>query len=115
MAWFLEQPISKQLKRNIMKTKFLVLAAIAAAVLLAFSTDKGEEMRGEWAEDAKKLKKKLKKMAGDAGGQIGDLKATIAKQVEGLGSDVRDRIMAILDEGTSKAKDAKNKVAKEVL
>jgi gas vesicle protein len=97
-----------------MKTKFLVLAVIAAAVVLALSTDKGKEMSSEWAEDAKKLKKKLKKLAGEAGDQLGDLKGTIAKQIEGLSSDARERIMSILEEGTSKAKDAKSKLAKEV-
>lgn len=97
-----------------MKTKFLVIAAIAAAVVLALSTDKGKEMREDWMEDSKKLKKKLKKLAGEAGDGLGDLKKSIIKQANGLSSEACDRIMSILEEGSSKAKEAKNKAVKEL-
>lgn len=97
-----------------MKTKFLVLAAIAAAVVLALSTDKGKEVSEEWLDNSKKLKKKLRKLAEEAGSGLGDLKDTILKQASGLSAEARDRIMAIIDEGTSKAKDAKDKISKEV-
>ena len=97
-----------------MKTKFLVLAAIAAAVLLALSTDKGKEMSEEWMDESKKKLKKLKKLAGEAGGNLGDLKKTIMKQASGLSAEACDRIMSIIEEGTSKAKDAKSKAEKEL-
>jgi len=97
-----------------MKTKYLVLAAIGAAVILALRTEKGKAWSEDMLEDAKKWKKKLDEMAGDAGNQISDLKDKLSKEVAGLGSDARDRILAILDEGADKAKNAKKKLAKEL-
>jgi gas vesicle protein len=97
-----------------MKTKYLVLAAIGAAVILALRTEKGKAWSEDMLEDAKKWKKKLDEMAGDAGNQISDLKDKLSKEVAGLGSDARDRILAILDEGADKAKSAKKKLVKEL-
>ena len=97
-----------------MKTKFLVFAVIGAAIALALTSEKGEEWREDLMDDAKKWKKKLNKLAGDTSDQLADLKDVVSKEIVGLGSDARDRILAILDEGTSKAKSAKNKVSKEL-
>ena len=98
-----------------MKTKFLVFAVIGAAIALALTSEKGEAWREDLMDDAKKWKKKLNKLAGDASDQLADLKEVISKEVTGLGSDARDRILAILEESTGKAKSAKNKVSKELL
>ena len=97
-----------------MKTKYLVFIAIGAAVGLLLASDKGEEICEELAENAKKWKKKLDKLASNAGDQVSDLKKLVSKEIEGLGSDARDRILSILDEGTSTAKNVKGKVNKEL-
>lgn len=97
-----------------MKTKYLVLAALGAAAILALRSEKGKEWSEEVLKDAKKWKKKLDGLAEDATTQISDLKDKLSKEVAGLGTDARDRIMAILDEGADKAKSTKKKLVREL-
>ena len=97
-----------------MKTKYLVLAAIGAAVILALRSEKGKAWSEDMMEDAKKWKKKLNKLAGETGSQIADLKDKLSKELSGLGTEARDRILNILDESTDKAKSMKGKLSKEL-
>ena len=97
-----------------MKTKFLVFAVIGAAIALALTSEKGEAWREDLMDDAKKWKKKLNKLAGDTSDQLADLKDVLGKEIAGLGSDARDRILAILDESTGTAKSVKAKVTREL-
>ena len=97
-----------------MKTKFLVFAAIGAAIALALTSKKGEAWREDLMDDAKKWKKKLDKLAGETGVQLNDLKHIIGKEIAGLGKDAKDRILAILEEGSGTAKNLKGKLNKEM-
>lgn len=94
-----------------MKTKFLVFAAIGAAITLALTSGKGEAWRNDLMKDARKWRKKLGKMAGETGDEITALKSLIGKEISGLGKDARERILAILDESRSTAKNVKHKLS----
>ena len=97
-----------------MKAKYLVLAAIGAGIVLALRSEKGKAWSKDMIDDADKLKKKLNKLAGETGTQLGDLTTKLAKELSGLGTDARERVMAILNEGSDKAKSAKSKLTSEM-
>lgn len=97
-----------------MKAKYLVLAALGAAIVLALKSEKGKAWSKDMMDDADKWKKKLNKLADETGSQLSDLTAKLTKELSGLGADARDRVMAILNEGNDKAKTMKSKLANEM-
>ena len=87
-----------------MNSKFLVFAAFAAAGILLFTTDKGKEIREDLSDAAEDWGEKLSELAEKATCTAKDLKKLVSKEVAGLSEEARDRIAAIIDEGTKGAK-----------
>jgi gas vesicle protein len=90
-----------------MNTKLLVFALFGAAVVLLFTTDKGKEIREDIADSAEDWGDKLSELAEKASCSAKDLKNLVSKQVSGLTDEARDRIAAIIDEGSKSAKKMK--------
>ena len=80
------------------KTSFLAGAAIGLVAGLLLAPKKGEEMREELADNAKRIKGKLYKMAGQAGNELADLQEMLEDKVEGLSEDMRHRLLTVLSE-----------------
>ena len=82
-----------------MKTSsFLTGAAIGLVAGLLLAPQKGEDLREELADNAKKLKDTLSKMAGNASHELADLQEMLEDKVEGLNEDVRHRLLTVLNE-----------------
>ena len=69
---------------------------IVAGLLLA--PQKGEELREDIADNAKKLKKNLYKMAGKGAAELADLKDLLSEEVDGLSESMRHRLLTMLNE-----------------
>lgn len=80
------------------KTSFLAGAALGLVAGLLLAPKKGEDLREELADNAKKLKDKLYKMTGEAGSELDDLKEMLEKKIEGLSDDMRYRLLTVLSE-----------------
>lgn len=78
-----------------------LLMGVGLGILLA--PEKGSETREALAEGAGKLKDKFDRMMGRSGARLEDLKNMLENEVEGLGDDVRSRMMTILAEVESSA------------
>ena len=79
-------------------TSFLAGALIGLVAGMLLAPKKGEDLREDIADNAKKLKGKLYKMAGKAGNELDDLKDLLADKVDGLNEDVRYRLLTVLNE-----------------
>ena len=90
-----------------MNTKLLVFALFGAAVVMLFTTDKGKEIREEMADKAEDWGEKLSELAEKASCTAKDLKKLVSKEVGGLTDEARERIAAIIDEGSKGAKKLK--------
>ena len=77
---------------------FVAGATIGLVAGLLLAPKKGEDLREELADNAKKLKDKLYKMTGQASEDLADLKEILDKKVEGLSDDIRYRLLTVLNE-----------------
>jgi len=87
-----------------MNGKTLALLAIGAAVVLLFTTKKGKEIREDIADTAGDWKDKLGDFGSTAAKEMNTLRQKLMEELEGLSSDVRDRIVGLLDESASRGK-----------
>ena len=79
------------------KTSFITGAFLGlAAGLLA--PQKGEDLREDLTDKAKKMKKKLDRLTGKAATEIDDLRDLLEDEIDGLSNDMRYRLLSILDE-----------------
>lgn len=86
-----------------------LIAGVAIGLLTAPAT--GEETRQKIAESAEGLKKKFKSLTGRASSELDELKEIFESEVEGIGDDVRERVLKLIE--ASKA--GYNHVKKEAL
>ncbi|MDI9365312.1 MAG: YtxH domain-containing protein [Flavobacterium sp.] len=70
----------------------------------------GKETRQNIAKSAEDLKKKLKKLRGQAVDELDELKYLLETEVEGLQDDVKERVLALIN----KAKVSKNNFVAEI-
>jgi hypothetical protein len=96
------------------KQKLLLLAAAGATVAVLLSTKKGRKLTQDLADNANGWKDSLVKLAGKYGDKLTSIRDMVNNEVEGLSSDAREKINAILDEGTSSAKKVKRKVGNQL-
>jgi len=76
---------------------------VAGAVVgLLLAPQSGAETRQKISDSADQLKKKLRKLRGQASEDLDDLKAVFENEVEGLKDDVRAKVLKLIE--TSKAK-----------
>lgn len=90
-----------------MTGKVIALAAFAGAAFFLFATDKGKEIREEIGDTAGDWSDKLSELAEKASCSAKDLKKLVSREVSGLSDEARERIAAIIDEGTKSAKKMK--------
>lgn len=92
-----------------MKTgRFLTGALLGVAAGLLVAPKKGEELREDIADNAKKLKDKIQKAAGKAGSELSDLRNILEDEVSGLSDDVRGRMLTMLNETQDSARNLRN-------
>ena len=77
---------------------------------MLFTTDKGKELREDMADAAEDWGEKLSEIAEKASCSAKDLKKLVSKQVSGLSDEARERIAAIIEEGSKGAKKVSNAV-----
>ena len=79
-------------------SKFLtgVLLGVAAGLLLA--PDSGENTRDQLSDTANKWKGKLDKLLGHAEEELDDLRDYLEKNINGLTTEAKQKILSILDE-----------------
>lgn len=70
----------------------------------------GKETRENIAKGAEDLKKKIRKLRGQAVDELDELKDLFETEVEGLQDDVRERVLALIN----KAKVSKNNFVSEI-
>lgn len=93
--------------------KIIVAAStgLAAGIIIGLlaAPMSGAETRQKIADSAEELKKKIRKFTGYAVDELEDLKEVFENQVEGLGDDVRERVLNLIEQ----AKASKNHLVAE--
>ncbi len=106
-----------------MKTsRLLLIAAAGGAIALLLTTKKGKKLTsdladksGEWKDAFMKLAAEYgEKVAKVGGNKLSSLKNLVSNEIEGLSDDAREKISAILEEGTNSAKKVKSKVGSQL-
>lgn len=97
-----------------MAAKFLAGALLGLVTGLLLAPEKGETTRQNLASSAEKWKEKLDRMAGRSNYNIDDLRSFLQTNITGLSSDVKHRILTIIDEATDMAYSAKTNVGNGV-
>ena len=69
-----------------------------ATVALLLAPQSGKETRQQLVDSADTLKKKLAKFKKKSEKELDDLKGVFSQQVEGLSDDVREKVLALIDE-----------------
>ncbi len=94
-------------------SKFFAGALVGLVAGLLLAPEKGEDLRNDIAASAGKWKRKLYKVAGATGAELDDLRDILEDEVNGLSEDVRQRLLAILDESGNSAKKIKKNIISE--
>jgi X-X-X-Leu-X-X-Gly heptad repeat protein len=82
-----------------------VLAGVAIGMLVAPVS--GSEARQKIADSAGDLKTKVKDLTKKASVKLDDLRSTFENEIEGLGDDVRQKILKLMDSGRTTANNIK--------
>jgi gas vesicle protein len=94
-------------------SKFIAGAIVGVVAGLLLAPEKGEDMREDLADTAQKWKRKVNRMMGKANSELDDLKDMLGAEIEGLGDDVRKRILTILEESGKSADNMKRNITSE--
>jgi gas vesicle protein len=98
-----------------MKTASIVaFAAIGVTVGLLFTTKKGAAIREQIADTAGEWKDKVGRLSRSTVNELSDLKDVVSREVKGLGTDARRRILDILNESADSNKAIRAKVKSEI-
>ncbi|MDR0794361.1 MAG: YtxH domain-containing protein [Chitinophagaceae bacterium] len=85
-----------------------IVAGAVAGLLLA--PQSGAETRHQISDSAVDLKKRLKKLKNKANDEFDDLKEVFATEIEGLSSDVRERVLTLIEKSKASFNNLKNDV-----
>jgi gas vesicle protein len=87
-------------------TTFVLLAAVGAAALILFKTEKGAALRKDLKEKAKDKadlwKGRLSKIGNEAVDTVDELRDMLGSEMEGLSDDARTRLEKVVN-GTGKS------------
>jgi gas vesicle protein len=95
-------------------SRFIAGAIFGLVAGLLIAPEKGEDLREDIAEGAAKLRRKVSKIAGKTKAELHDLRAILENEIEGLGDDVRHRILTILEETSDGARNIQHSVVSEM-
>ena len=84
-------------------TKFLAGALLGLVAGLLLAPDKGENTRDNLANTADKWREKINRLVNRGGIGLDDLRDYLQQDISGLSSDIRNRILTILDEAEEMA------------
>lgn len=98
-----------------MASKFLAGALLGVVAGLLLAPDKGENTRQNLSDMAGDWKDRLNRIAGRGGLSLDDLRDYLSQNIDGLSSDVKHRILTIIDETTDMAYTPKPQVTNTVL
>lgn len=101
-------------KRNNMKTRFLIFAALGAAAVLLLTTDKGKKLTKNVADTTGDWTNQLRDLLNASASELNKLKSIVGHEVEGLSDDARERILNILNESKASAGRVKKSAAKQL-
>jgi len=90
-------------------------ALLGLAVGLLIAPEKGADTRGHIAETAEKWKHTWDKLVGRTGMELEDLRQIFEQEISGLSSDVRHRILTILEESRNAANRVRSEMSDGVL
>lgn len=84
---------------NAQKILIGVLSGLVAGVAIGVLTApaKGSETRQKIADSADELKRKLRRLRGQAADELDELKSVFENEVEGLKDDVRERVLKLIE------------------
>ena len=77
-----------------------LVAGVAIGVLIAPA--KGSETRQKISDSADELKRKIRRLRGQAVDELDELKSLIESEVDGLKGDVRDKVLKLIDASKKK-------------
>jgi gas vesicle protein len=78
--------------------KFLTGALVGVVAGLLLAPQKGTDLRNELSDTTERWRDQLNKLMGKSGPSVDDLRALLSQEISGLNSDVKHRILTILDE-----------------
>lgn len=89
-----------------MSTEKIIIGTVAGlvtgiAVGLIAGSSFGDETRQKIADSAENLKNKFRRFTGTAGNELDELKEIFEKEIDGLGDDVRERVLKIIEASKS--------------
>lgn len=90
------------------KSTLLVLAAAGVAVALLMTTKKGKEIRKTVADNADEWKDSWTKFAGSTGTRLTHLMDSLAHELNGMTTDAREKVLALLGNRTHNGQHIKN-------
>jgi gas vesicle protein len=76
-----------------------VLSGLVAGVAIGLLTApaKGSETRQKISDSADELKRKLRRLRGQAADELDELKSVFETEVEGLKDDVREKVLKLIE------------------
>jgi gas vesicle protein len=86
-----------------------LVAGFAIGILTAPA--KGQETRQKIADSAVNLKKKLYRLTGKTSDELDELKEIFENEVDGLGDDVRERVLRLIEASKAGYKRVKDEAA----
>ena len=98
---------------SVQKIMIAAAAGIAAGVAIGMllAPYSGDETRQKLADSAGDLKDKIVDLSKKANIKVDDIRHAFTKEIEGLGGDVRQKILSLIDAGKSTVKQGANKAA----
>ncbi len=97
-----------------MSKKVLIgaLSGLAAGVVVGMLTApaSGSETRQKISDSATDLKKRLRRLTGKAKSELDELSDVFQNEVEGLGDDVREKVLKLIEASKETYKNVKEEV-----
>lgn len=89
-----------------------VLSGLVAGVAIGMLTApaKGSETRQKISDSAEELKRKIRRLRGQAVDELDELKSLIETEVDGLKGDVRDKVLKLIDASKKKYNHVKEEI-----